>query len=520
METICNPAFSGTSGVGKPDVKLPSSNRKSTLDESNNSLDSNLKIKRCKHGRIIVKDLSKKKPVQPNDGETNNQSPSKAPNVEGSSHNQQSSCDELPLMQSSESTAVPPNEAKISNTRGTGSPIETETISKSDKLCETKRNSPEHTRIERIRSPLRRRSRTKSPLRRNLDDRSPSYRKSPRRNKARSSRRNRHKSPRRRRDRGRIPPGRRVSSHNTSSEKCQHRRSRRDRTPPGSLRRRPSRDDSPRRRRSSSRSLSSSSGSGRSRIRSKSRSRSRSRSRSGSRKRDIYRTSYSPYRSRSRSPGEDSRRRHRSLRDPIDDTVSRSKEVLDKSPDRLIGRANTSSSTIRTDNFITSKLVNEPELPKKSTQECHKTIKHQEQPVNQPTKHDSLSETVQPQSSPKVSPATSMTLSTEDSVSSDIYDPEGPIIPISPGDSPPLSPLFKAANNRSIYQSDGREKNDDDVPSSAVQLNQQEKYLQKLNRQERVVEEVKVALKPHYQRRAINKDQYKDVLRRAVPKVS
>lgn len=108
----------------------------------------------------------------------------------------------------------------------------------------------------------------------------------------------------------------------------------------------------------------------------------------------------------------------------------------------------------------------------------------------------------------------SMTFSTGDSPASDIYDPEGPVLPISPGDSPPLSPLEKAANHAIKYRID-----DDDVPSSAVQLNHQEKYLQKLNRQERVVEEVKIALRPHYQRRAINKEQYKDVLRRAVPKV-
>lgn len=106
--------------------------------------------------------------------------------------------------------------------------------------------------------------------------------------------------------------------------------------------------------------------------------------------------------------------------------------------------------------------------------------------------------------------------STDDSPSSDIYDPEEPVLPISPGDSPPLSPLNNAAN----HKMDVEKNHDDGVPSSAVQLNHQVKYLQKLNRQERVVEEVKLALKPHYQRRAIDKEQYKDILRRAVPKVS
>lgn len=61
---------------------------------------------------------------------------------------------------------------------------------------------------------------------------------------------------------------------------------------------------------------------------------------------------------------------------------------------------------------------------------------------------------------------------------------------------------------------------DDEIPSSAVELNHQEKYLQKLSRQERVIEEVKVALKPFYQNRSITKEDYKEILRRAVPRVS
>lgn len=43
--------------------------------------------------------------------------------------------------------------------------------------------------------------------------------------------------------------------------------------------------------------------------------------------------------------------------------------------------------------------------------------------------------------------------------------------------------------------------------------------MKKLNRQERVVEEVKLVLKPHYNKKRINKEEYKDILRRAVPKV-
>lgn len=142
--------------------------------------------------------------------------------------------------------------------------------------------------------------------------------------------------------------------------------------------------------------------------------------------------------------------------------------------------------------------------------------------LNSPSDSSSPHKTAPLEASPKKSPSahsSSMDFSTDDSPSSDIYDPEGPVLPISPGDSPPLSPFNKAAKHKITYQLNAG-KNDDDVPSSAVQLNYQEKYLQKLNRQERAVEEVKLALKPHYQKRSIDKEQYKDVLRRAVPKVS
>lgn len=44
--------------------------------------------------------------------------------------------------------------------------------------------------------------------------------------------------------------------------------------------------------------------------------------------------------------------------------------------------------------------------------------------------------------------------------------------------------------------------------------------MKKLHTQERAVEEVKLAIKPYYQRKDINKDEYKDILRKAVHKVS
>uniref|UniRef100_A0A674GRN3 SFR19-like C-terminal domain-containing protein n=1 Tax=Taeniopygia guttata TaxID=59729 RepID=A0A674GRN3_TAEGU len=46
-----------------------------------------------------------------------------------------------------------------------------------------------------------------------------------------------------------------------------------------------------------------------------------------------------------------------------------------------------------------------------------------------------------------------------------------------------------------------------------------DKYLQKLHTQERAVEEVKLAIKPFYQRKDISKDEYKDILRKAVHKI-
>lgn len=59
----------------------------------------------------------------------------------------------------------------------------------------------------------------------------------------------------------------------------------------------------------------------------------------------------------------------------------------------------------------------------------------------------------------------------------------------------------------------------DELPSSAVEMQVKDKFLKKLNRQERVVEEVKLALKPYYNRREISKEEYKDILRKSVPKI-
>ncbi|XP_041471583.1 PHD and RING finger domain-containing protein 1-like [Lytechinus variegatus] len=63
---------------------------------------------------------------------------------------------------------------------------------------------------------------------------------------------------------------------------------------------------------------------------------------------------------------------------------------------------------------------------------------------------------------------------------------------------------------------------EDDIEMSAVDLynkNSRDRYLKKLYHQERVVEEVKLAIKPHYQRKVINKEDYKEILRKSVNQV-
>ncbi|XP_076450713.1 uncharacterized protein LOC143286803 [Babylonia areolata] len=59
----------------------------------------------------------------------------------------------------------------------------------------------------------------------------------------------------------------------------------------------------------------------------------------------------------------------------------------------------------------------------------------------------------------------------------------------------------------------------DDMPASAVELTNKEKYLKKLHLQERVVDEVKQALRPFYSHKKITKEEYKGILRKAVPKI-
>ncbi|XP_060119020.1 PHD and RING finger domain-containing protein 1 isoform X4 [Heteronotia binoei] len=57
------------------------------------------------------------------------------------------------------------------------------------------------------------------------------------------------------------------------------------------------------------------------------------------------------------------------------------------------------------------------------------------------------------------------------------------------------------------------------VPKSPVEKTKNEEYMKKLHMQERAVEEVKLAIKPFYQKREITKEEYKDILRKAVQKI-
>merc|ERR1711962_648996 len=78
-----------------------------------------------------------------------------------------------------------------------------------------------------------------------------------------------------------------------------------------------------------------------------------------------------------------------------------------------------------------------------------------------------------------------------------------------------------ANNNKHVKMKvvDDKLKIIDDVPTSAVEMAVKEKFLKKVQRQERIVEEVKLVLKPAYNNRKISKEAYKEILRKTVPKV-
>ncbi|NXJ61841.1 PHRF1 protein, partial [Rostratula benghalensis] len=57
------------------------------------------------------------------------------------------------------------------------------------------------------------------------------------------------------------------------------------------------------------------------------------------------------------------------------------------------------------------------------------------------------------------------------------------------------------------------------APKPLVEKMKNEEYMKKLHVQERAVEEVKLAIKPFYQKREITKEEYKNILRKAVQKI-
>uniref|UniRef100_A0A3Q2ZUM1 SR-related CTD-associated factor 1 n=1 Tax=Kryptolebias marmoratus TaxID=37003 RepID=A0A3Q2ZUM1_KRYMA len=110
--------------------------------------------------------------------------------------------------------------------------------------------------------------------------------------------------------------------------------------------------------------------------------------------------------------------------------------------------------------------------------------------------------------------ATSQLHAPPSSASSSSQIPPPPVLPPPPGLSPaqfilhsslPLVGCTKTPPSH-LHSSMGGGKDPD-------------KYLKKLHTQERAVEEVKLAIKPYYQRKDINKDEYKDILRKAVHKI-
>merc|ERR550534_810454 len=58
------------------------------------------------------------------------------------------------------------------------------------------------------------------------------------------------------------------------------------------------------------------------------------------------------------------------------------------------------------------------------------------------------------------------------------------------------------------------------VSSSNLKTTAEEKILQKINRQKKIENAIKTALMPHFKRKHINKEEYKDILKKSVTKVS
>ncbi|KAM9299145.1 splicing factor, arginine/serine-rich 19 [Gastrophryne carolinensis] len=101
-------------------------------------------------------------------------------------------------------------------------------------------------------------------------------------------------------------------------------------------------------------------------------------------------------------------------------------------------------------------------------------------------------------------------------------------LPLSGNSSPPTPTGFTSLNSQSISGSASSsffnsmslaELGKREGSTSSEGRGDTDKYLKKLHTQERAVEEVKLAIKPYYQRKEITKEDYKDILRKAVHKI-
>ncbi|XP_068022784.1 PHD and RING finger domain-containing protein 1 [Melanerpes formicivorus] len=100
-------------------------------------------------------------------------------------------------------------------------------------------------------------------------------------------------------------------------------------------------------------------------------------------------------------------------------------------------------------------------------------------------------------------------------------------LPPCPAASQPCLPLPSCGPARSLSPEPGaaptapeptaRERSR--APRAAPDRSKNEEYMKKLHMQERAVEEVKLAIKPFYQKREITKEEYKSILRKAVQKI-
>ncbi|XP_027716009.1 PHD and RING finger domain-containing protein 1 isoform X1 [Vombatus ursinus] len=132
---------------------------------------------------------------------------------------------------------------------------------------------------------------------------------------------------------------------------------------------------------------------------------------------------------------------------------------------------------------------------------------------------------------------------------SQVYSPTMPLTPTLPPSVPPYAPVSQPTvqfimqgslplagcgtgqsltpepsmlaavsepGGQALALGDGDEKT---TPKPAGEKTKNEEYMKKLHVQERAVEEVKLAIKPFYQKREITKDEYKDILRKAVQKI-